>query len=295
MPRLPSDSIMDFLRPSHGDRAVNSNNFDFEKGTTRLEDPATTALLSVPPSSVKQRATLSDRLLKLLRPVRFYPIRTFGGICTVLIILIWYSQLPPTSAPSFIKPPSGIAINSTSPDPYQRWFDVEGNRVNPYFSFGKIDEHNAKIAEKFEHCRSLGLLRNTSDPKDTADMIDTPEHIAQGCSVNETTLLILSSVWFNYAFSHANEPPVGEMVYSQSIISTLNYWGYSYVFTSYEFNEHEMDKTMASYEAYSGNVRAVWAHEEQVDWCFATPGCIKQGENGGIPAWHIFSVWWWDV
>lgn len=285
---------MEFLRAPKRIPAGDMNRFDFEKGTDISQDAQTTGLLGDTVES-NNKSSLSARLSKPLRPARFYPIRTLGGVCTCLILLFWYYQLSSRLPVDPHVPVSGSAIDDTSIDPYERWFDVEGNRVNPYFSYGNIDEHNARIAEKFEHCRSLGLLRNTSHPKDTAMMVDTPEHVTQGCGVNETTLIILSSVWFNFAFSLDNEPPVGEMVYGQSLISTLNYWGYSYVFTSYGFNEHEMDKTMAAYTAYSGNVRAVWAHESQVDWCFATTGCIKEGDNGGIPAWHIFSVWWWDV
>ena len=91
------------------------------------------------------------------------------------------------------------------------------------------------MTKRLERCYELGLLRNTSHPFSTshrlgeyADEISEAEeatYVKMGCGRNQTTVIILASLWFAEAYGGTNT--AGEVIYAQSVISTLNAYGYS--------------------------------------------------------------------
>ncbi|ADV21512.1 hypothetical protein I305_03547 [Cryptococcus gattii E566] len=169
---------------------------------------------------------------------------------------------------------------------------------NPYFQTGDVWTHNDQVAARLERCASLGLLRNTSLPLAPHERLSDEEEselVAQGCGTNETTVIILSSLFFAEAFSGASV--TGETVYAQSIISTLNAYNYSYVFSSLGWWNPDMRKTVELWHKHRWNVRMVLADPEQIDTCWKLTDqkCLKTEENvEGIEAWRLLAFWYWD-
>ncbi|WWC66092.1 uncharacterized protein I303_108714 [Kwoniella dejecticola CBS 10117] len=169
---------------------------------------------------------------------------------------------------------------------------------NPYFFTGDVWEHNQQVADRLERCASLGLLRNTSLPFGPHERLDDEEEqelISNGCGTNQTTVIILSSLWFAEAF--AGTSTAGETIYAQSVISTLNYHNYSYVFASLGWYNPDMRKTVELWHKHRNNVRMVLADPDQVGICYnnVEQKCLKTTENmEGIEAWRVLSFWYWD-
>ncbi|ODN76400.1 hypothetical protein L198_08084 [Cryptococcus wingfieldii CBS 7118] len=168
---------------------------------------------------------------------------------------------------------------------------------NEHFFTGDIWAHNDLVAAKLERCASLGLLRNTSRP--LHQRLSDEEELElqrEGCGTNETTVVILSSLWFAESFQ--GHSPTGETVYAQSIISSLNALGYSYFFSSLGWWNSDMRKTTELWHKYGGNVRMVISDPGQLDLCWNDEGqkCLKTEENPeGIPAWRMLAFWYWDT
>ncbi|WWD21842.1 hypothetical protein CI109_106330 [Kwoniella shandongensis] len=169
---------------------------------------------------------------------------------------------------------------------------------NPYFTTGKIWDHNDEIAARLDRCASLGLLRNTSNPLSPEEQLSQEEEdelIAQGCGTNQTTIIILSSLWASEAFSGTST--AGETIYAQSVISTLNALGYAYVFANLGWWNPDMRKTVELWKRHRNNVRLVLADPDQLEVCWKRKEqeCLKTEENpDGIEAWRILSFWYWD-
>lgn len=169
---------------------------------------------------------------------------------------------------------------------------------NLYFQTGDVWTHNDQVAARLERCISLGLLRNTSLPLEPHERLSDEEEselVAQGCGTNETTVIILSSLFFAEAFSGASV--TGETIYAQSIISTLNAYNYSYVFSSLGWWNPDMRKTVELWHKHRWNVRMVLADPEQIDTCWklTDQNCLKTEENlEGIEAWRLLAFWYWD-
>lgn len=167
---------------------------------------------------------------------------------------------------------------------------------NPYFHPGDIWKHNDAVSERLERCASMGLLQNTSMPL-PEHLRKSPEEeealIAQGCGTNETTIIILASLWSSEAYNGIST--AGETIYAQSVISTLNAYNYSYMFSNLGWNNYEMWKTREIWEKHRWNVRLVLVDPLQADHCWENAPCLKTEENpGGIEAWRLVSFWYWD-
>ena len=78
--------------------------------------------------------------------------------------------------------------------------------------------------------------------------------MSQNCATNETTILILSSLWFAEAF--AGTSTAGETIYAQSVLSTLNKLNYSYVFSNLGWWNADMRKSSELWHELRWNVRA---------------------------------------
>ena len=169
---------------------------------------------------------------------------------------------------------------------------------NPYFYTGEVWEHNDLVSAKLDRCASLGLLRNTSLPLAPHEQLSADEEgelIAQGCGTNETTVIVLSSIFFAEAFKGINT--AGEAIYAQSIMSSLNALSYSFVFSSLGWWNHDMRKSMELFHKHRWNTRMILADPEQVDVCWNQEDqkCLKTMENPeGIEAWRLLSFWYWD-
>lgn len=166
---------------------------------------------------------------------------------------------------------------------------------NPYFFTGDVWKHNDLISARLAQCAELGLLRNTSLPTAELPAEDEAVLIAQGCGTNQTTIVILSSIYFAEAFKGENT--AGEVIYAQSVISTLNAYNYAYVFSSLGWWNNDMSKTMELWKEHRWNVRMIMGDPEQVDICWNNPdqACLKTQENpDGIEAWRLMTFWYWD-
>lgn len=158
--------------------------------------------------------------------------------------------------------------------------------------------HNDEVAARLDRCSALGLLQNTSlaiPHHLRLSQEDEAHSISQGCGTNETTVIILASLWFAEAFSGTSN--AGEVIYAQSVISTLNAYNYSYVFTSHGWWNDQMGKTTELWKQHRLNVRMVLADPEQVRVCWEDDEnmCIKkEGNKEGIEAWRLLSLWYWD-
>jgi hypothetical protein len=166
---------------------------------------------------------------------------------------------------------------------------------NPYFETGDIWVHNDQVIAHISRCSDLGLLRNTQDPSEPLSEAEEAHLSSHGCSTNSTTVILLSSLWFREAFSGTST--TGETIYAQSFISTLNRWGYSYVFGSLGWWNSDMRKSVELWKELKGNIRLVLADKDQVETCWNDVGqkCLKTEDNpGGIEAWRILTFWYWD-
>jgi hypothetical protein len=166
---------------------------------------------------------------------------------------------------------------------------------NPYFQTGDVWAHNDEVVSRIARCRELDLLRNTSAPLAELPQEREADLIAEGCGTNQTTVVILASLYFAEAYAGVNT--AGEVIYAQSVISTLNAYDYAYVFSSLGWYNHDMRKTVELWRQLKGNVRTVMADPEQVDLCWGDKGqeCLKTAENpGGIEAWRLMTFWYWD-
>jgi hypothetical protein len=167
---------------------------------------------------------------------------------------------------------------------------------NPYFSTGDPAQHNEDTIARLSRCKDLGLLRNTASPHlEPLSPEEEARRHTLGCGTNQTTLIILSSLWFTEAFTGST---AGEDIYAQSTISTLNYWGYAYVFTSQGWWNHGMARTSEILQGWQNITRTILADPEQVEECWrdsAAGGCLQSEENpDGIPGWKMLSFWYWD-
>lgn len=166
---------------------------------------------------------------------------------------------------------------------------------NPYFQTGDVWDHNKEVAARLDRCESLGLLRNTSLPQAPLSQEEEEELIAEGCGTNQTTLIILSSLYMAEAFSGAST--FGETIYAQSVISTLNAYNYAYMFSNLGWYNPDMKKTVEIFKQYRWNTRMVLADPDQIDTCWRHNGgpCLKDESNPeGIEAWRLLSFWYWD-
>ncbi|WRT69874.1 uncharacterized protein IL334_006865 [Kwoniella shivajii] len=169
---------------------------------------------------------------------------------------------------------------------------------NPYFYTGDVWQHNDQVAARLDKCSSMGLLRNTSvpfQPHETLSEDEERELVSQGCGTNQTTIIILSSLWFAEAF--AGTSTAGETIYAQSVISTLNALNYSYVFASLGWYNADMRKTVELWHKHRWNVRMVLTDPDQMDVCYTNKDqkCLKTEENSdGIESWRLLTFWYWD-
>ncbi|KAL1413657.1 hypothetical protein Q8F55_001436 [Vanrija albida] len=199
-----------------------------------------------------------------------------------------------SSSPGTSEPEPEPAAPSTDPDaPPAHWNVTK----NPYFSTGDTWAHNVKTIERLERCRELGLLANTSAPS-TRTAEDEAAAALQGCGWNETTVVVLASVWAHDAVE--GNKNTGETVYAQSVVSSLNANGYAYLFASLGWFNHDMRRASEYYRKFPDNVRLVIADPEQIDVCWSKEmaegqKCLKTDTNAdGIPAWKLLALWWWD-
>lgn len=131
-----------------------------------------------------------------------------------------------SAAPAEEQAPPATAPSPADPDePPAHWNVTK----NPYFSTGDTWTHNVKTIERLEKCKLLGLLANTSAPN-TRSEADESFAALEGCGWNETTVIVLASVWAHDAAEGSKN--TGETVYAQSVISSLNANGYAYLFAS---------------------------------------------------------------
>jgi hypothetical protein len=164
---------------------------------------------------------------------------------------------------------------------------------NPYFTPGKIWDHNDEVTARLDRCASLGLLRNTSLPLPPLSEEEEQAHIAEGCGTNETTIVVLASLWTSEAYKESN--PTGEVIYAQSVLQTLNANNYAYMFSNLGWNNYEMYKTMEVWRRHRWNVRFVLLDPLQAESCWMDEKCLKTDTNpDGIEAWRLLSFWYWD-
>lgn len=166
---------------------------------------------------------------------------------------------------------------------------------NPYFWKGDVWTHNEAVSAKLERCEALGLLRVTRDPLPNLSAEEEAHRMSLGCGTNETTVVILSSIYQAEAFG--GDMSAGEVVWAQSVISTLNAYGYSYMFSSLGWYNHDMAKTMEYWWKHRGQIRLILSDPEQVDVCFhhKNQNCLQRQDNPkGVEPWRILSFWYWD-
>ena len=167
--------------------------------------------------------------------------------------------------------------------------------ANDYFTPGKIWDHNDEITAKLERCAALGILRNTSIPLPRLSDDEEAVLIAQGCGTNETTVIVLLDEWFVGAYEARSTS--GEVIYAQSVISTLNALGYSYMFASLGWGNYDLMRLMQIWEKHRWNVRLVLGERNHVKACWENRGrnCVRTHEfPEGIDPWRLMSFWYWD-
>ena len=166
---------------------------------------------------------------------------------------------------------------------------------NEYFTPGKIWDHNDEVSAKLERCASLGVLRNTSLPLSPLSDQEEADLIAQGCGTNETTVLILADEWFVGAYEARRT--TGEVIYAQSVISTLNAYGYSYMFASLGWMNYDTARIMEIWQKHRWNIRLVLGERNHVKNCWENKGrkCLRTREfPEGIDPYRLMSLWYWD-
>lgn len=82
-------------------------------------------------------------------------------------------------------------------------------------------------------------------------------------------------------------------------MNSLDELGYSYVFTSAGWFNHDMNPTLKVVNDWRGQVRAVIADPEQVEGCYGSyereGGCLRGEKNQeGVEGWRLLSFWYWD-
>jgi hypothetical protein len=163
-----------------------------------------------------------------------------------------------------------------------------------HFETGDVSAHNAYVSAHLDRCAALGLLRNTSLPHTPFTGTEST-YAKAGCGLNSTTLVILSSLYFAEAYGGAT---FGESIWAQSVMTSLNRWGYSYMFTSQGWWNPDMRHTIDIYHKYPGQVRAVLADPEQVVVCFGEQrwNCLRSAENpDGLEEWRLLGFNFWDT
>lgn len=166
---------------------------------------------------------------------------------------------------------------------------------NPYFWKGEVWTHNEEVSAKLDRCAALGLLRETRDPLPPLSPQEEDRRISLGCGTNETTVVLLTSIYHAEAFG--GQSSAGEVVWAQSLISTLNAYGYSYMFSSLGWWNHDMAKTMEYWRKHRGQIRLIFSDPEQVDVCYRhrDQNCLTRTDNPeGVEPWRILSYWYWD-
>lgn len=163
-------------------------------------------------------------------------------------------------------------------------------------AYWQVRDHNAAVSARLDKCASLGLLRNTSSPPLTHNPLHIEaEYEAAGCGLNSTTLILISSVYFAEAYIGATG---GEAIWAQSVMDALDRWGYSYMFTTQGWWNHDMRKTVQVYQKYPEQVRFVLADPEQIIVCFNEQrwNCINSKETpGGLEEWRFLGFNFWDT
>lgn len=168
---------------------------------------------------------------------------------------------------------------------------------NPYFKTGSVSAHNEEVSARLDRCASLGMLRETANPNSLPELglHEEGRYTAEGCGVRQTTVILLSSLWFTEAYQGSST--TGEGIWAQSVLSALNYHGYSYMFSSMGWYNNDMNKTIEIWDKHKKNIRLVLADAEQVDTCWngEKQPCRKTAANpGGIEVWRLLSFWYWD-
>jgi hypothetical protein len=164
---------------------------------------------------------------------------------------------------------------------------------NPYFTPGKIWDHNDEVTARLDRCASLGLLRNTSLPLPPLSQEEEEALIAEGCGTNETTIILLASLWTSEAYRASN--PTGEVIYAQSVIQTLNANNYAYMFSNLGWWNYDMAKSVEVWKRHRWNIRFVLLDPMQAEECWKNDKCLKTDTNpDGIEAWRLLSFWYWD-
>jgi hypothetical protein len=165
--------------------------------------------------------------------------------------------------------------------------------VNPYFQTGRIWDHNDEVSARLERCASLGILRNTSLPLQPLPDHEEQALIAEGCGTNETTIILLATLWTSEAFS--DRAPTGEVIYAQSVIQTLNANDYAFMFSNLGWWNYDMSKTVEIWKKHRWNIRFVMVDPRQAERCWKDESCLKTETNlDGIEAWRLLSFWYWD-
>jgi hypothetical protein len=165
--------------------------------------------------------------------------------------------------------------------------------INPYFQTGRIWDHNDEVSARLERCASLGLLRNTSLPLPPLADHEEQALIAEGCGTNETTIILLATLWTSEAFS--DRAPTGEVIYAQSVIQTLNANNYAFMFSNLGWWNYDMSKTVEIWKKHRWNIRFVMVDPRQAEQCWKDESCLKTEKNlDGIEAWRLLSFWYWD-
>lgn len=185
-----------------------------------------------------------------------------------------------------------MSFGDSEPPPYVPPIQLHPG-ANPYFTPGKIWDHNDEVTARLDRCASLGLLRNTSLPLPPLPEDEERALIAEGCGTNETTIIILASLWTSEAYKAS--APTGEVIYAQSVIQTLNANNYAYMFSNLGWNNYQMFKTVEVWERHRWHVRFVLLDPLQAESCWKDEACLKTEKNpDGIEAWRLLSFWYWD-
>ncbi|KAJ6625231.1 hypothetical protein B0H10DRAFT_2212228 [Mycena sp. CBHHK59/15] len=107
------------------------------------------------------------------------------------------------------------------------------------------------------------------------------------CSQNQTKIVIVSSYHFLGALNGWNG---GEDVWARSTTLALRNMGYSFLYSV------NWQRTIQMYQTFPHLVAMIFAQSEETAECFADPLCLLSEENtDGIPAWKIFSFYWWSA
>jgi hypothetical protein len=172
--------------------------------------------------------------------------------------------------------------------------EVAPTVFNQYFKTGGVWDHNDEVSARLERCAVLGLLRNTSVPLPPLPEEEEQALIAKGCGTNETTIILLVTLWASEAYS--GRPPAGEVIYAQSMIQTLNANNYAFMFSNLGWYNADMAKTVEIWHKHRWNTRLVIGDPEHVTQCWKDKACLKTDSNlDGIETWRLLSFTYWDL